>query len=307
MELKTMLEFDNEFTVECLGSREEYVYDIEVEKNHNFFGNDICVHNSVYITMEDLVSKFEPQDPVNFIDKICQEKLEPLIDKRYQELFEMLNGYKNSIKMSREVIADVGIWQAKKRYVLNVLNSEGVQYAEPHLKIMGIEAIKSSSPRALKEHFKNAFKIVMFGTEKELHEYVKKVYNEFKTLPPENISFPRGISEIDKWVVKDGFMKRTPIHVRGSIVYNRLLEQYNLPYERIKNGNKVKFIYLKVPNPTRSNVVSFKNELHEIFGLNQYIDYDLQFQKSFDQPLQMITKLVNWTNQEVNTIEDLFV
>ena len=265
--------------------------------------------DSVYINMGPLVEAVQPKDPVKFLDKACKEKFEPLIAQAYDELFEHMNCFEKRMEMGREVIADRGIWTAKKRYILNVHNNEGVQYAEPKLKIMGIEAIKSSTPEVVRNKFKEAFKVIMTQDEAAVQKFVSDFEREFSSLPPEQVSFPRSVSNITKW--KDGsalFKSGCPIHVRGAILYNHFLKQKELEknYEKIQNGEKVKFCYLKMPNPFKQNVVSFPQYLPREFGLGDYIDYDKQFEKTFKEPLKPIVEAVGWNLEKVATLEDFF-
>ena len=271
--------------------------------------------DSLYINMGSLVDKFKPKDPVKFLDQICADHFEKVLSKSYAELFDKMNAYKPRMEMGREVIADRGIWTAKKRYILNVHNSEGVQYAEPKLKIMGIEAIKSSTPEVVRDKFKQAFKIIISGSEDKTQEFITNFYNEFRSLPPENISFPRGAREVTKWSTKKGekiaYKKGTPIHIRGSLLYNTLIDKYNLhkKYTKIQNGEKIKFCYLKTPNPIQENVIAFPDYLPKEFGLEKYVDYDLQFEKTFSEPLKPILDPTGWfiNYDNSNTLEDFFV
>lgn len=266
--------------------------------------------DSLYVNMGPLVNAVNPPDPVKFLDKACQEKFEPILEKAYADLFERMNAYDNRMVMAREAIADRGIWTAKKRYILNVHNNEGVQYAEPKLKIMGIEAVKSSTPMVVRNKFKEAFKIILTGTEAETQAFIQNFENEFKSLAPEDVSFPRGVSEITKWRDRNAMFKSgCPIHVRGAILYNHFLKEKGLDkeYEEVQNGNKVKFCYLKMPNPIKQNVISFPQYLPREFGLKDFIDYDKQFEKTFKEPLKPIVEAVGWNLEKVATLEDFFV
>ena len=265
--------------------------------------------DSLYCNFGPLVSQLNPKDPVAFLDKICKDHFEPVLAKAYDQLFINMNGYKNRMEMSREAIADRGIWTAKKRYILNVHNNEGVQYAEPKLKIMGIEAIKSSTPEIVRGKFKEAFKIIISGDEKQTQDFIQTFKNEFKSLPAESVSFPRGVTNITEWKDRKMIYKKgTPIHVRGSLLYNKYLKEYHLEekYELVNNGDRIKFCYLKLPNKIRENVIAFPEHLPKELGIDRYIDYDLQFDKTFVEPLKAILDAVGWNVEDQMTLEEFF-
>lgn len=265
--------------------------------------------DSLYVKMGDLVKTVQPKDPVKFLDKACSEKFEKVLERAYDKLFHKMNAYQSRMVMAREVIADRGVWTAKKRYILNVHNNEGVQYTEPKLKIMGIEAVKSSTPMVVRNKFKQMFKTVLLGTEQQLQQDVKQFEQEFKQLPAEDVSFPRGVSSIDKWTDNNALFKSgCPIHVRGAIVYNHLIKQLEIDneYDPIQEGEKVKFCYLKVPNPAKQNVIAFPQYLPQPLGLADYIDYDKQFEKTFKEPMKPVVDAVGWNLEKIATLEDFF-
>lgn len=285
----------NEEMNRLLGTDEDYVIAIDTD--------------SVYVNFAPLVEKFSPKDPVAFLDKICSEHFESVLTKAYDRLFNDYGCHENRMIMAREVIADRGIWVAKKRYLLNVHNSEGVQYAKPKLKMMGIEAIKSSTPEVVRERFREIFDIILNSSESEVQKYISDFRREFKKLPPESVSFPRGVSEIDKWIdQKDVYRKGCPIHVRGSLLYNNFLKKNDLlrKYEDIKNGNKIKFVYLKMPNALKENVVAFPSYLPPEMGLHRYIDYDKMFDKTFIEPLNFVLHAIGWRAEQESTLEAFF-
>ena len=266
--------------------------------------------DSLYVNFGPLIDTFTPINPVFFLDKICKEHFEPAIEKAYEEFYRRHNAYKNRMVMAREAISDVGIWTAKKRYILNVHNNEGVQYNQPKLKIMGIEAIKSSTPEVVRNKFKEAFKLIMTGTEKETQKFIADFKMQFKSLNPEDVAFPRRVTNITDWYDrKTIFKKSCPIHVRGSLLHNYYLKQNKLSnkYELITNGDRIKFVYLKLPNPIRQNIISFTDVLPRELNLHRYINYDLQFEKTFIEPLNLILNPIGWYAEEQATLEDFFV
>jgi len=265
--------------------------------------------DSLYVSFDKFVQKMKPEDPVKFLDKVCEKHFEPMLERAAEELFKHMNCLDNHMVMKREVIADRGIWTAKKRYILNVHNSEGVQYAKPKLKILGIEAIKSSTPEVVRETFREIFHMIMNSDEITTREYIAEFKKRFFEQSPENISFPRGLSELVKFEDKRTLYKKgTPIHARGAILYNNLLKEkaVDKKYTRIQSGEKLKFCYLKMPNPIKENVISFPDFLPEEFGLYKYIDYDTQFEKTFLKPLQLIFDPIGWSVEDRATLEDFF-
>jgi DNA polymerase elongation subunit (family B) len=271
--------------------------------------------DSLYVNMGPLVENVfkgrekTTQSIVSFLDKVCQVEFEKYIESSYQELADYVNAYDQKMIMKRECIAERGIWTAKKRYILNVWDSEGVRYEEPKLKIKGIEAIKSSTPAPCRKMLKDSFKILMSGTENDVIDYISKCREEFKTLPPEQIAFPRTASDVRKYYSHSNiYAPKTPIQVRGALLFNHYIKEKNLTnkYSLINNGEKVKFIFLKKPNIIHENVISFIQEFPRELGLDKYIDYDLQFEKSFVEPLKTILDVIGWRVEKTATLESFF-
>jgi len=275
--------------------------------------------DSLYINMGPLVENVfkgrekTTQSIVSFLDKVCQVEFEKYIESSYQELADYVNAYDQKMFMKRECVAERGIWTAKKRYILSVWDSEGVRYEEPKLKIKGIEAIKSSTPAPCRKMLKDSFKILMNGSESDVIDFIGKCRSEFKKLPPEEVSFPRSASNIDKWkssstiYIKDSG-KGTPIHVRGALLFNYYIKENKLTnrYSLIQNGEKIKFCYLKKPNPIHENVISFIQDFPKELNLTQYVDYDTQFEKGFLEPLKIILNAIGWDYERKTTLDSFF-
>ena len=271
--------------------------------------------DSIYLNLGPLVERvYEGREKttesiVSFLDKICQMEFEKYIESSYQELADYVNAYDQKMQMKRENIADRGIWTAKKRYILNVWDSEGVRYEEPKLKMMGIEAVKSSTPAPCRKMIKDALKLMMSGTEDEVIEFIENSRKKFKSLPPEQISFPRSASDVVKYKSSsDIYIKGTPIHIRGALLFNHYIKQNKLTnkYSLIQNGEKVKFIYLKKPNSIHENIISFIQEFPKELNLDKYIDYDLQFEKAFLEPLKIILDAIGWNVEKTVNLESFF-
>ena len=265
--------------------------------------------DSLYVNFAPLVKELNPNDPVKFLDKICKEHFEPVLAKCYEDLFTKFNCHRPRMEMGREVIADRGIWTAKKRYILNVHNSEGVQYDEPKLKIMGIEAIKSSTPEIVRSKFREIFKVIISETEEDTQNFIQKFKQDFKSLPPEAVAFPRAVSNVTDWHDRKTIYKKgTPIHVRGSLLYNKSIKDYKLTnkYELISNGSRIKFCYLRMPNTLKENIIAFPDVIPKEMGLDKFVDYETQFEKTFVEPLKPILDAMGWSVEEQSTLEDFF-
>ena len=269
--------------------------------------------DSIYVCLEPLVKQVcngKSDDEVcNFIDKVVDNKLEPYIVKQFKELSDYTNAVKNAMVMKREVIANKGIWVAKKRYMLNVLDEEGVRLSIPKLKIMGIEAIKSSTPQVCRGKIKEAIKIIMSKSESDLHIFIADFKKEFMNMSAEQISFPRSCNNMRKYgSSKDVFIKGTPIHVKGALIYNHQIKEFQLQnkYPYIQEGDKIKFIKLLQANPFKFDVISYVTQLPKEFNLQKYIDYEIQFEKTFLDPMRFILNSIGWEHEKRANLEAFF-
>jgi len=296
-----------------------------IEKYINRFINDLLKTgetdyviasdtDSIYITFDKLVDEVwgegaETEKVIPFLDKMCKDKIEPYISECYQVLHSYVNSYEQKMVMKRESIADKGIWTAKKRYILNVYDSEGVRYKEPKLKIMGIESVRSSTPQWCRENIQSLIRTIINTDEQTVIKTIEEYREIFKTLSFSDIAFPRGVKGLSKYKSsKDIYVKATPIHVRGTLLYNHQLKERNLTkkYQLIRDGEKIKFAYLKEPNILGENVIAIATVLPSEFGLEKYIDYDLQFDKSFLQPVKNILDVIGWKSENMSSLESFF-
>tara|TARA_B100000287_G_scaffold311256_1_gene294521 strand:- start:269 stop:2758 length:2490 start_codon:yes stop_codon:yes gene_type:complete len=267
--------------------------------------------DSIYLNLGPLVDKFfgskssDKAKVVDLLDKICKDKLEPFIDASYEELATYANAYDQKMSMKRENIADRGIWTAKKRYILNVWDSEGVRYNEPKMKIMGLETARSSTPAYFRDKLYEAFKIIIGKTNDELIAFIDDVRAATKQQPYEDIAFPRGCNGLEKYFSRTSiYQKGTPIHVRGALLYNHYVNKNNVTnkYPIIQEGEKIKFIYLKTPNPMKEDCISFFSQIPKEFNMEKYIDYKKQFDKSFLKPLENVLECIGWNSKKIITI-----
>ena len=297
-----------------------------IEKNVNEYMNKILkTHDkvdyivasdtdSIYLTLDKLVEATckdkSKADTLKFLNKVVNSRIEPFIDKCFAELADYTNAIKQKMVMKREVIADKGIWTAKKRYMLNVLDEEGITFEEPKLKIMGIEAVKSSTPEVCRGKIKEAIKLIMTKGEDELQAFVAEFKKEFYQMTAEQISFPRSCNNLKKYKHSSNiFIKGTPIHVKGALIYNEQLKRFKLhrKYPLIQEGDKIKFLKLKEANPFKFDVISYVTKLPSEFTLQEYIDYDIMFQKTFLDPMSFILNSIGWTYEKTASLEDFFV
>jgi DNA polymerase elongation subunit (family B) len=295
-----------------------------IEKKLNAYMNGILKTNedyviasdtdSIYLKLGPLVNKVysektDVNQVISFMDRVCEDKIQPYIDESYQELATYVNAYSQKMQMKREALADKGIWTAKKRYIMHVYNNEGVQYTTPDIKVMGLEMVKSSTPSVIRGKMKELIALMLRGTEEDVQTFIANFREEFKSLPPEEISFPRGLNGLKEYSDSTSLYKKgTPIHVKGAIIHNHYLKQMGLEkkYPLIQEGEKLKFTYLKQPNPFKDMVISYPGRLPSEFGMHQYVDYDTQFSKAFLEPVDVILKCIGWNHEKVNSLESFF-
>lgn len=319
-----MLELSDRFEIVDLGICEEWVYDIEIENIHNFFANNILVHNSTFFNLEKLVDEnftnvdYNSTEVIDFLDNWAIEKLEPYYVDKFAELAIYLNAKENKMHMKREKICPSGIIRGKKNYILLVSDNEGVRFDKPKFTPVGVEYRRTSTPDYVKPIMKKCY-VEMLQHDKHnpkeaevrLQDIISDFRKEYETADLADIAFPRGIKDMDKWFnPKDNtqWIKGAPIHVKAGITHNKLLKETGLykQYPFINNGDKIKFIYLKHPNPTNTNTIGFKDFLYSEFEIDKYIDKEMQFNKSFLEPIRSLTSLLGWNTEKINSIGDMF-
>jgi len=274
--------------------------------------------DSIYLRLDELVTKvygasnklsLPPAKIIEFMDRVCEDKIQPFIDNAYLQLATYVKAFAQRMQMKREGLSDKGIWTAKKRYILNVYNNEGVQYAEPHMKVMGLEMVKSSTPSAIREKMKQTIKLIVTTDEETVQKFIEDFRNEFHRLPPEEISFPRSVNGLSTYSDSSQiYTKGTPIHVKGALLYNYLLKKHDLTkkYQVIQEGEKLKFTYLRQPNPINDTVISYPSRLPTEFGLDNYVDYDVQFEKAYLDPIKIILDCIDWKPEKTNSLDAFF-
>jgi DNA polymerase elongation subunit (family B) len=271
--------------------------------------------DSNYVNMAPVVEKafgtldVEPKKCEKFLSTIATKKIQPALDVGYEELSQRMHAYRNAMSMKLEKITDHTIFLGKKRYLMNTLSSEGVHYEKPKLSMTGVEAIRSSTPEVCRDVMKEMFKSILSGDEERVQKEISEFREKFFQMSPEEIGKTSGTDDIEKFIDKDTVYKKgCPIHVRGAILYNKTIEKNGLDnkYEHINSGDKIKFVYLKLPNPIHENIISFPVIMPKELGLHKYIDYDLQFEKVFLKPMRSILDAMGWTSEKVDTLEDFF-
>ena len=269
--------------------------------------------DSCYISLEPLVRKFygnlDRDKIISVLDRICEEKITEAINKSCDQLADYTNAFQKKIVFKREAIAERGLWVAKKRYALNVYDNEGVRYKDPKLKVMGLEIVRSSTPAPVRESLKEAVRLCLTADENTLQKFIEHTRELFNKMEPEDIAFPRSVNGLVKYTSRaDIYGKGTPMHVRGALMYNHLLEQHKLTkkYEAIQEGEKIKFLYLKQPNTIRENCIAFIGKIPKELDIHKYVDYNTMFEKSFLEPLNQIVEGLGWNTEPVASLEDLF-
>jgi hypothetical protein len=269
--------------------------------------------DSAYMSVGPLLEKFnmmsKPKDKIiDFLDDASKGMFKKTIDKECLKLTKMVGCPSNKLNMKRENICDKGVWLAKKRYILNVWDSEGLRFSAPEVKVTGVESVRSSTPMICREAIKKCLFMIMNGTQDELQSYIASFKKHFMQQPFDAVAFPRGANNLDKYSSSRSiYTKGTPIQVRGVLLYNHYIKEQKLQdkYQLITEGSKIKFAYLKMPNVIRENVIAVPDGiLPEELDLGDALDRATQFSKAFVEPLEKITNVMGWQTKKTTSLLD---
>jgi DNA polymerase elongation subunit (family B) len=290
----------NAFLNKCCKT-ENIDFVIMVDTDSNYLNLNRIVEISGYADKTEL-------EIVDFLDNFSEKIISPVIKKSFENLTEYMHAYENRMVMDRENIAAASIVVQKKRYAMDVWDSEGVRYEKPKLKVMGLDLVKSSTPKLIRTLLKDSLPILFYKEESDIHTYVEGIKKQFMNMTISEIANPSGVSDIDKFVTTSGYASGTPIHVRGSIMYNQMIKKHGLEktHQLIKNGDKIKFTYLKTPNPLKENVIAFVDTIPKEFELDKYVDYELQFEKAFLSKMKNMVEPLGWNTEAKSNLDEFF-
>ena len=272
--------------------------------------------DSLYISVKNVVDQIRLRNPdisdgdmTIQINKFVAKIIQPVLKKGYEDLAIMMNANENRMFMNHEKTITNALFTSKKHYALNVLWDEGTYYPEPKLSVKGIEIVRSSTPKIVRDALKKAVGILL-KDESELLDFVKEYKAKYKKYSITEIAFPRSANKVDKYLKENkdgsfGYEKKTPIAVRAAIVYNNAIRN-DKNFPAIVSGTKIKYVYLTMPNHLDENVIGFLRRCPE--EVIKYIDWDTQFEKSFMSVITNIYRKLGMEfkmHKEVN-LNDIF-
>ena len=303
-----------DWSVKEISPSNDYVYDCEVENVHTFVANDILVHNSVYISLEDLLTKEQKKDKAIYdrLLKFADGEGSKIISNIVDEFHDDFNVMEKKMVMSRENVISSAIFIKKKFYCMHTINEGGVSHDPPKLTIKGIRAIKVDVPAVCKVMLKELIVDILNGEYKAMYDKVIKFRKAYKKLPLYDIGLSISNNKMADYTPgPDGKLAlRTPMGVKASLMFNNWLDGENKKgkytyLKKISGGNKVKAVYLKKINPVNNKVIGFTEQAADEIDKNfrDYVDWETQFEKSFMVPLEQITDVVAGIDMRNTTAE----
>lgn len=306
------IEITDDFEIECLGEMEEEVYDIETDNTHMFFANDILIHNSLYLSLEKMVEEhckgMSEDEIITWLDKFSSNEIQNVIDETFIKIQKFFGAPKNYMKMSREKVIMSAIWTAKKHYGYKMIIEDDNRLSKPKYGYKGLECIKSSTPKKIRELMKYTINSIL--DDKNISDVMSECKSKIMEMTPEEISFPRTCNGLTKYKMEgDNFVKGTPAHVKAGLVYNKYLKDNNITdYPMIAEGNKIRYLFLKEPNPLNAPSFAFINRLPKDENILKYVDYDTMYEKAYGKVItDMLEKigLSNTVSDSIN-LDELF-
>ena len=282
---------------------------------------DPIVYNdtdSVYITLKPIIDKHNMSflNRANNVSKEIHTLVQDVEDNINEDINEwaklQLNSKDPRFVFKRESICDVGVFLQKKRYVLHVLDDEGIKVNK--FKYTGVEVVRSTIPAAVKPHVKHCIETMLTTkNHSKTNKALSDAYDIFKQLPIEDISFVMGITDYDKYAKDcDQFMtaKRMPIHMKAAYYHNVMLDREKLTsqYEKISSGDKVRYFYVMQPNMYGANVIGYKYYYPKEFSSMFPPDTEKMFEKVIFSIMERFYESVGWSIQSPNKLvqTDLF-
>lgn len=269
-------------------------------------GADPVIYNdtdSTYLSINRIMKKID--EPFHVDMKITQaaydqaEMVEEYLNENITKWSsQVLNSKDSRFVFKRECMTDVGVFLQKKRYVLRVLDDEGIPTNK--FKYTGVEVVRSTIPAPIKPYIKQIIETMLDTQNRSTtNDVFLEAYDTFKSLPVEDYSFVMGLSDYEKYSTKcNGFVtcKGMPAHVKAAYHYNILLEKLNISneYETIDTGDKVRFFYVNQPNKYGINAIAYKYYYPDEFKSIFEPDIEKMFEKIIFSIIERFYEAVSW-------------
>lgn len=265
--------------------------------------------DSVYITLEDLVDRFMPNETdenkiVEFLDAAAEKIIKDCIEPSYRRMQEATGCREQLMNMDREVIGSDAFWRAKKNYAIRILDDEGKRLEEPKYKIMGLEPAKSTYREDDRKKMEEAIHIILDrargATNDDLLKLIDDYRDEYMDKPLHEVGKAIRVSKIDKWIDGEGVKSGTPGHTKAAINYNNQIRKHGLTnrFPLIQEADNIFQIELKKPNPTPYETIAHLGVLPKELGLEKYVDYATMFNKYFFAAVESYADAVGWKAED---------